>query len=175
MMNTLLRLRPLMNICLDAMSNRLSDAMSKLSVEGSRNSMGRPPPSPGNKRNSGLDSSTINAMFPDAAAAIAQKKAEYAQQAANAPSNRNSAAFADRSSLLTPTISAPGEGGKDALPNHLTSSSWRSADPQPPIARPKSSSGQQPAMGQFAQPPPSAGLRSPRPPPSASSNIQNTT
>lgn len=164
-----------MCVYLDAMSNRLSDAMSKFSVEGSRNSMGRPPPSPGNKRNSGLDSSTINAMFPDAAAAIAQKKAEYAQQAANAPSNRNSAAFGDRSSLLTPTISAPGEGGKDPLPNHLTSSSWRSADPQPPIARPKSSSGQQPATGQFAQPPPSAGLRSPRPPPSASSNIQKTT
>ena len=59
------------------MSNRLSDAMSKLNVEGSRNSLGRPPPSPGAKRNSGLDSSTINAMFPDAAAAIAKKKAEF--------------------------------------------------------------------------------------------------
>lgn len=157
------------------MSNRLSDAMSKLNVDNSRNSMGRPPPSPGNKRNSGLDPSTINAMFPDAAAAIAQKKAEYAQQAASAPSNRNSAAFGDRTSLATPMISAPGDVGKDHLPNHLTSSSWRSADPQPPIARPKSSSGQQPAMGQFAQPPPSAGLRSSRPPPSVSSTIQNTT
>jgi SAM domain (Sterile alpha motif) len=160
----------------DAMSNRLSDAMSKLNVDSSRNSMGRPPPSPGNKRNSGLDPSTINAMFPDAAAAIAQKKAEYAQQAANAPSNCNSAAFGERASFVTPTISAPGEGGKEHLPNHLTSSSWRSVDPQPPISRPKSSSGpQQPPMGQFAQPPPSAGLRSPRPPPSASSTIQNTT
>lgn len=157
------------------MSNRLSDAMSKMNVDTSRNSMGRPPPSPGNKRNSGLDPSTINAMFPDAVAAIAQKKAEYAQQAANAPSNRNSAAFGDRTSLVTPTISAPGEGGKEHLPNHLTSSSWRSADPQPPIARPKSSSGQQPPMGQFMQPPPSAGLRSPRPPTSVTSNIQNTT
>ena len=157
------------------MSSRLSDAISKLQVDTSRNSMGRPPPSPGNKRNSGLDPSTINAMFPDAAAAIAQKKAEYAQQAANASSNRNSAAFGERTSLATPTISAPGEGGKEHLPSHLTSSSWRSADSQPPIARPKSSSGQQPPMGQFSQPLLSAGLRSPRPPPLGSSNIQNTT
>jgi len=169
------QLLSLMTLPLDAMSNRLSDAMSKLNVDTSRNSMGRPPPSPGNKRNSGLDPSTINAMFPDAAAAIAQKKAEYAQQAASAPSNRNSAAFGDRTSLVTPTISAPGEGGKEHLPSHLTSSSWRSADPQPPIGRPKSSSGHAPPMGQFAQPPPSAGLRSPRVLPSASSNIQNTT
>jgi len=159
----------------DPMSSRLSDAMSKLNVDTSRNSMGaRPPPSPGNKRNSGLDPSTINAMFPDAAAAIAQKKAEYAQQAANAPSNRNSAAYGDRTSLVTPTISAPGEAGKEHLPNHLTSSSWRSNDHQPPIARPKSSSGQPPPMGQFAQAPPSAGLRSARAPPSASTNIQHT-
>lgn len=39
-----------------------------------RNSLGRPLPSPSNKRNSGLDPSTISAMFPDAAAAIARKK-----------------------------------------------------------------------------------------------------
>lgn len=58
----------------DAMSNRLNDAMSKLNVDNSRNSLGRPPPSPGAKRNSGLDSSTINAMFPDAAAAIARRR-----------------------------------------------------------------------------------------------------
>src|SRR5271170_4877736 len=156
------------------MSNRLSDAMSKLNVENSRNSVGRPPVSPGNKRNSGLDTSTINAMFPDAAAAIAQKRAEYAQQTGNAaPSTRNSTAFADRTSLVTPTISAPNEGqGKD-------SSNWRQVEPQPPIARPKSSSGQQQQpMGHFSNPPPSAGLRSPRPPPSSSSsssNIQSTT
>jgi hypothetical protein len=160
------------------MSSRLSDAMSKLNVDHSRNSMGRPPPSPGNKRNSGLDPSTINAMFPDAAAAIAQKKAEYAQQAVNVPSNRNSAAFGDRSSLVAPIISTTGEGGRDHLPTHVTSSSWRSSESQPPIARPKSSSGPQPQpspMGQFAQPPLSAGLRSPKPPPSASSNLQSTT
>ena len=147
------------------MSNRLSDAMSKLNVEGSRNSLGRPPPSPGNKRNSGLDPSTINAMFPDAAAAIAKKKAEYTQQTGNVPaSNRNSAAFGDRSSLVAPSISAPGDTSKDNAP--LPSQSpWgqRSSDNHPAIPRPKSSSGPQP-MGQFSQPPPSAGLRSPRPP-----------
>ena len=148
--------------------------MSKLNVDNSRNSMGRPPVSPGNKRNSGLDSSTINAMFPDAAAAIAQKKAEYAQQTGNAaPSNRNSAAIGDRTSLVTPTISAPSDPSKENL-------SWRRAEPQfetqPPIARPKSSSGQQQQpMGQFAQPPPSAGLRSSRPPAPHSNNIQSTT
>jgi hypothetical protein len=152
------------------MSNRLSDAMSKLNVENSRNSVGRPPVSPGNKRNSGLDSSTINAMFPDAAAAIAQKKAEYAQQTGNAaPSTRNSVTFGDRTSIVTPTISAPPDTGKENM-------SWRQQDQQPPISRPKSSSGQQqPPMGQFTQPPPSAGLRSPRPQPQSLSNIQSTT
>lgn len=159
------------------MSNRLSDAMSKLNVEGSRNSFARPPPSPGAKRNSGLDSSTINAMFPDAAAAIAQQKAEFTQHTGNAPtSNRNSAAFpGDRTSLITPTISAPTDTSKD-FSAAAASNNWRSGE-QAPIARPKSSSGQQhQPMGQFAQPPPSAGLRSPRPlqQPGAS-NIQTTT
>jgi SAM domain (Sterile alpha motif) len=148
------------------MSSRLSDAMSKLNVESSRNSMGRPPVSPaGNKRNSGLDSSTINAMFPDAAAAIAQKKAEYAQQTGNSgASNRNSTV---ERSLATPTISAPPETGKDAL-------SWRQGESQQqPISRPKSSSGQQPPMGQFTQP--STNLRSPRPLAQHPGNIQSTT
>jgi hypothetical protein len=162
----------------DAMSSRLSDAMSKLNVEGSRHSMGRGPVSPaGTKRNSQLDTSTIHAMFPDAAAAIAQQKAEYAQQTGNAPpSNRNSTI--DRTSLVAPTISAPRENKSDSL-------NWRQGEGhQPPgaIARPKSSSGQQgqqglmqPPMGQFSQPPPSAGLRSPRPLGLQSGNIQNTT
>lgn len=162
----------------DPMSNRLSDAMSKLNVDGSRNSLGRPPPSPGNKRNSGLDSSTINAMFPDAAAAIAKKKAEF-QQAGNIPSNRNSAVFGDRTSLIAPTISAP-DAGKDNLPQPPASPWAHRAPEQPPIARPKSSSGQQQQqqqpMGQFSQPLPSAGLRSPLPiNTGAPSNIQNTT
>lgn len=137
------------------MSSRLNDAVSKLNVEGSRSSLNRPPPSPSNKRNSGLDPSTINAMFPDAAAAIAKKKAEYTQQTGNLPtSNRNSAAFGDRSSLIAPTISAPTDSGKENIAQPL---------PSPWGQRPKSSSGQQP-MGQFTQQVSSAGLRSPRPP-----------
>ncbi|KAL8722381.1 MAG: hypothetical protein Q9225_001112 [Loekoesia sp. 1 TL-2023] len=140
----------------DAMSNRLSDAMSKLNVEGSRNSMGRPPPSPGNKRNSGLDPSTINAMFPDAAAAIAKKKAEYTQQTGNAPtSNRNSAAYGDRSSLIAPSIGASAEVIKENV-TQAPPTPWgqRHID-----GRPKSSSGPQ-TVSQQSQ---STSLRSPRP------------
>ncbi|PKY04885.1 SAM domain protein [Aspergillus campestris IBT 28561] len=146
----------------DAMSNRLNDAMSKLNVDSSRSSLGRPPPSPGAKRNSGLDTSTINAMFPDAAAAIAKKKAEFTQQTGNAPpSNRNSAVFGDRTSFVAPTISAP-DSSADTL-GQPPMSPWAqrgAGEPQPPIARPKSSSGHQP-MGQFSQAP--SGLRSPLP------------
>lgn len=158
----------------DPMSSRLSDAMSKLNVEGSRHSMGRSPVSPaGNKRNSGLDQSTIHAMFPDAAAAIAQQKAEYAQQTGNAPpSNRNSTI--DRTSLAAPTISAPRESKTDSM-NWRQPQSAATAD-----GRPKSSSGQQATqqqqpMGQFAQAPMSANLRSPRPLGQQSENIQSTT
>lgn len=152
------------NISPDAMSSRLSDAMSKINLDTSRNSLGRPPPSPGAKRNSGLDPSTINAMFPDAAAAIAKKKAEFTQQTGNAPpSNRNSAVFGDRTSFVAPTISAP-DGSNEHL-GQAPASPWAQrgglSDTQPPIARPKSSSGQQP-MGQFSQPA-TSGLRSPLP------------
>ena len=162
----------------DPMSSRLSDAMSKLNVEGSRHSTGRSLASPaGAKRNSGLDMSTIHAMFPDAAAAIAQQKAEYAQQTGNAPpSNRNSTI--DRTSLVAPTISAPRESKTENM-------SWRQGESHQhptPISRPKSSSGQQaqqtpghPPMGQFSQPPPSASLRSPRPLATQGGNIQSTT
>ena len=148
----------------DAMSSRLSDAMSKLNMDTSRSSLGRPPPSPGAKRNSGLDSSTINAMFPDAAAAIAKKKAEFTQQTGNAPpSNRNSAVFGDRASFVAPTISAP-DNSNDNL-GQPPASPWAQrgglSDTQPPIARPKSSSGHQP-MGQFSQPQ-TSGMRSPLP------------
>lgn len=142
------------------MSNRLNDAMGKVNVESSRNSMGRPPPSPGNKRNSGMDPHIINQMFPDAAAAIAKKKAEYTQQTGNAPtSNRNSAALGDRSSLVTPTISAPNENSNKDAPGQAPPTPWGQ---RPVETRPKSSSGQQP-MGQFSQPASSGGLRSPRP------------
>lgn len=149
----------------------MSDVMSKMSLEASRNSLGRPLPSPAAKRNSGLDPSTIIAMFPDAAAAIAKKKAEYTQQTGNAPpSNRNSAAFGDRSSLIAPSISEPKEGLKEnAVQPSSTPWGQRAVE-----NRPKSSSGQQP-MGQFSQPPTSAGLRSPRLVQlSGNSNLQNT-
>ncbi|KAF2663451.1 SAM domain-containing protein [Microthyrium microscopicum] len=173
----------------DPMSQKLTDAMSKLGVEGSRNSVGlsRPPPSPGAKRLSGLDPSIISSMFPDAAAAIAKQKEQFTQQTGMAPpSTRNSiigdrtsligdrtSLVGDRSSLIAPTISAPEENKKDA--SAAPSSPWaqRGADGQ----RPKSSSSQQPPMGQFIQPPPSAGgLRSPRPPQiSGDTNLQSTT
>lgn len=142
------------------MSSRLSDAMGKLSVESARNSLARAPST--NKRQSGLDSSTINAMFPDAAAAIATEKAKFTQQTGAAPtSNRNSTV--DRNSLVAPTISGP-----DSLDanGQNTASPW-GAD------RPKSSTGQAP-MGQFAAPP-SAGLRSPRPQISGNQQIKSTT
>jgi hypothetical protein len=165
----------LTQLLLDPMSQKLSDAMSKLSVEGSRNSLGpglgRPPPSPGAKRNSGLDTATINNMFPDAAAAIAKQKAEFTQSTGVPPvSNRNST-IGDRTSLIAPTISAPDDSRKENLPQP-PSSPWglRSSD-----QRPKSSSGHQPPMGQFTQPPPSAGLRSPRLPLSGDGNVQSTT
>lgn len=143
------------------MSSRLSDAMGKLSVDSARNSLARAPST--GKRQSGLASDVINAMFPDAAAAIATEKAKFTQSTGAAPtSNRNSTV--DRNSLAAPTISGPdglNENGQSV------SSPW-GAD------RPKSSTGQTP-MGQFVQPPPSAGLRSPRPQISGSQQIKNTT
>ncbi|KAI0971752.1 protein VTS1 [Xylaria arbuscula] len=155
----------------DPMSNRLSDAMNKLNVGSARNSLSQPLPS--TKRHSGLDPSAINSMFPDAAAAIATEKARFTQQTGNQPpSNRNSAAVDPRSSLAAPTISAPPEGidGNGQSSNSL----WGNNYDQGP-SRPKSSSSGQPPMGQFVQPPPSAGLRSPRPQLGANSNIQSTT
>lgn len=146
--------------------------MSKLST-GDRSSigLGRPPPSPGAKRNSGLDPTTIHRMFPDAAAAIAKQKAEFTDITGIAPaSNRNS--VVDRNSLVAPTISGPDESARKenvAAP----ASPWGEGQGQS-ATRPKSSGQHQP-MGQFSQPPPSAGLRSPRLPlQSDSSNIQST-
>ena len=157
------------------MSNRLSSAMNRLSTDGQRHSVGfgRPPPSPGAKRNSTLDQAEINSMFPDAAAAIAKQKADFTQKTGTEPrSNRSSAIVGERSSLIAPSISAP-QDAKDIL---AQPSPWgRSTTNQEISGRPKSSSGQAP-MGQFAQPPPSAGLRSGRPNTLTSdSNIQNTT
>lgn len=138
--------------------------MGKLNVDSARNSLARAPSAA--KRQSGLDASTINAMFPDAAAAIATEKAKFAQKTGAPPtSNRNSTV--DRNSLAAPTISAP--DGLD--PTQSTVAAWGLDQG----SRPKSSAGQ-PPMGQFVQPPPSAGLRSPRPPQlTSNSAIKNTT
>src|SRR6187551_3629018 len=91
------------------MSNRLSDAMSKLNVDSARNSMSRVSAISSGKRQSGLDSSTINAMFPDAAAAIATEKAKYTQQTGNPPTSNRNSTIDNRGSLIAPTISAPGD------------------------------------------------------------------
>lgn len=111
-------------------------------------------------------------MFPDAAAAIAKKKAEYSQQTGNVPpSNRNST-IGDRSSLVAPSISEPKDTLKENVTSQPSPTPWGQRSSE---SRPKSSSGQQP-MGQFAQPLTSAGLRSPRPVQiSGSTNTQNTT
>ncbi|KAL9058657.1 MAG: hypothetical protein Q9162_001664 [Coniocarpon cinnabarinum] len=136
---------------------------------------GRAPPSPGAKRNSGLAPSEINSMFPDAAAAIAKQKADFTQKTGTEPrSNRSSAVVGDRASLIAPTISGPPEDSrKDSM---AQPSPWgRSARDQDTSDRPRSSQGQTP-MGQFQQPPPSAGLRSATRPShlTSDSNIQST-
>jgi hypothetical protein len=141
------------------MSNRLSDAMSKLNVDSARNSLVRP--SAAGKRQSGLDPSTINAMFPDAAAAIATEKAKFTQQTGNVPaSNRNS------------TVAGPADGTESNTQN--PASPWvPSGDASAGQSKPPASL---PPMGQFVQPQSASGLRSPRPPQLASnSNIQSTT
>ncbi|KAH7085471.1 hypothetical protein BKA63DRAFT_18536 [Paraphoma chrysanthemicola] len=159
----------------DPMTQKLSDAMSKLSTGENRHSIGigRPPPSPGAaKRNSGLDTTTINRMFPDAAAAIAKQKAEFTDITGIAPASNRNSTVGDRTSLAAPTISAPEEGKRE-----------NSAPPASPwnegANRPKSSGQpqqQHQPMGQFTQPPPSAGLRSPRLPlQNDSNNVQTTT
>ncbi|KAL1583297.1 hypothetical protein WHR41_07907 [Cladosporium halotolerans] len=172
----------------DPMSSRMNDAMNKLNVEGSRGSFGfgtKPPPSPGAKRMSGLDPSTIKSMFPDAANAIEDQKAEFQKTTGTAPKSNRNSAVGDRSSFLGPSISAPEEESQQQKKNvssGIPAGPWRNAgsngnnENQPPIGRPKSSSSQQAPMGQFglSNPPATAGLRSPRPfPISGDSNIQS--
>lgn len=151
------------------MYNRLNDAMGKLEVGSARNSLVRPNAGTNAKRQSGLDSSTINAMFPDAAAAIATEKAKFTQQTGNPPTSTRNSTIDNRSSLTGSSLSPPKEE-----PSQNPASPWGPNDPN----RPKSSSSGQPRppMGQFVQPPPSAGaLRSPRGPISGNQNIQSTT
>jgi hypothetical protein len=156
---------------LDPMTQKLTDAMSKLGAGENRHSMGptgRPPPSPGAKRHSMLDPTMINRMFPDAAAAIAKQKAEFTDITGMAPASTRNSIVGDRSSLAAPTLSGLDEKKDSTVP----ASPW--GDGSQSTTRPKSS-GQQP-MGQFSQPPPSAGLRSPRLPLSnEGGSVQNTT
>ncbi|EME39911.1 hypothetical protein DOTSEDRAFT_74700 [Dothistroma septosporum NZE10] len=173
----------------DPMSSRMNDAMNKLNVEGSRGSFGfggKPPPSPGGKRMSGLDPNTIKSMFPDAANAIEDQKAEFQKTTGNVPKSNRNSAVGDRGSQYMPTISAPDEeshhkkNGSNIPAGPWRSTSTSAAENQAPIGRPKSSSSQQPGgpspMGQFSQPPPSAGLRSSRAfPLSSDNNIQSQT
>ncbi|KAL2271569.1 hypothetical protein VTJ83DRAFT_940 [Remersonia thermophila] len=165
----------------DPMSNRLSDAMNKLSVDSARNSLARPSPGGNVKRQSGLDSQTINAMFPDAAAAIATEKAKFTQQTGNPPTSARNSLVDNRGSLMTPSISAPKEDQASAAAAAAAGANGQNpASPWGPndANRPKSSSsGQpQPPMGQFVQPPPSTNaLRSPRPQITSNTNIQSTT
>ena len=174
----------------DPMSSRMSDAINKLNVEGSRGSFGfgsKPPASPGAKRNSGLDPNTIKSMFPDAANAIQDQKAEFEKTTGVAPKSTRNSAVGDRSSFIAPSISGPEEDTQKKNGSGIPSGPWRSTassntENQPPIGRPKSSSSQQPQgqtpMGQFgvSQPPPSAGIRSARPfPISGDNNIQSQT
>lgn len=129
--------------------------MNKLNVSSNRNSLAQAPAAA--KRQSGLDQGTINAMFPDAAAAIATEKAKFTQKTgAQPPSNRNSMA-----------TGVSGAGDNLDSSSQVPASHWNSEQSKPAAA------GQAP-MGQFAQPPSSiGGLRSPRPP--QLGGIQNTT
>lgn len=147
----------------DPMSNRLSDAMGKLNVDTGRPALSRNSTISSVKRQSGLDPSTINAMFPDAAAAIATEKAKFTQQTGNPPSsNRNSAALDARLSMAGDSQNTG--SSSNAVP-------WGSG-----LGDQNVSKGQAP-MGQFGQAPPSAGLRSPGPRSQMANNapIQNTT
>ncbi|KFA65380.1 hypothetical protein S40285_00431 [Stachybotrys chlorohalonatus IBT 40285] len=153
----------------DPMSNRLSDAMGKLNVDSARNSFARNSVIAPSKRHSGLDPSTINAMFPDAAAAIATEKAKFTQQTGNPPSsNRNSAAMDSRTSMGPPGLSGP----QDTRENVASGSAahWGAGGDQ---SNSKIPSNQTP-MGQFVQQQ-NSGLRSPRPQLSNNASIQSTT
>lgn len=153
------------------MSNRLNDAMNKLNVDSARNSMSRNSVIAPSTRHSGLDPSTISAMFPDAAAAIATEKAKFTQQTGNSPASaRNSAILDPRTSMAAPSISGPHESREG--PGTSSASPWAGSGGDQPTG--KVASNQAP-MGQFVQPVPSGGLRSPRPQLSNNGAIQNTT
>lgn len=158
----------------DPMSNRLSDAMSKLNVDSARNSYSRNSAvMASTKRHSGLDPSTINAMFPDAAAAIATEKAKFTQQTGNPPSsNRNSAAMDLRASMAAPGMSGSQDSRDGGIAN--SASPWGSGSGGDQARSSKPPAPQAP-MGQFVQPPLLGGLRSPRPQMGSDVAVQSTT
>jgi hypothetical protein len=128
------------------MTNRLNDAMNKLNVDSTRNSLVRPASTlHGQKLHPGLDSSTISAMFPDAAAAIATEKAKFTQQTGNlTTANRNSNPVTSLSKVTSHDLSdnpaktwTGGIGPAVAKPD----------TPAPPHGGPL------PAMGQFVNQP----------------------
>ena len=131
---------------------------------------------------SGLDPNTIKSMFPDAANAIEDQKAEFQKTTGTAPKSNRNSTIGDRSSFMSPGLPEEDAQKKNGIP----AGPWRSSaaantvnnENQAPIGRPKSSSSQQPPMGQFGlgAAPTTGGLRSPRPfPISGDSNIQSQT
>jgi len=173
----------------DAMSNRMSEAMANLNVSDNRNSFGsRPPPSPTvatnrNSTPSGLDSSAVHAMFPDAAAAIENQRQKFSQQTGTR-SNRASALFEARTGGLgTPTITTTNSSGNGNATKDNSGlppppgSPWRQSQNDNSQDGPRKSESQTVgAMGQWQAPPPSAGLRSSRPQLSGGNgNLQTTT
>lgn len=157
----------------DPMSSRLNDAMNKLNVDPARSSFNRNSIVTTSKRLSGLDPSTINAMFPDAAAAIATEKAKFTQQTGNPPSsNRNSVAIDPRTSMGGSGLTGHQESRETGATT--SASPWGSSSGGDQGSSSKTVGAQTP-MGQFVQPRPAGGLRSPRPQITSSSTILNTT
>lgn len=102
-------------LTLDAMQRQLSSAMSQLSFDNTPKRMSNTPVSPSPRNSRHLDASTIQAMFPDAAAALAHQRTLL-------NSNRNS-----MNGLPAPTASvaaaprSPGlQAAKDAWPTSST-------------------------------------------------------
>ncbi|KAF8471827.1 hypothetical protein BDZ91DRAFT_653493 [Kalaharituber pfeilii] len=158
----------------DAMSNRMNEAMAQMSINNNRNSFNQVPPSPTTNRNpSGLDASSIHAMFPDAAAALAAQRAKITGAGGSGTkSNRNSGIFESRpSSNLAPSISTPAATKDNPPPSPWTQGPRNGEAGSDQNSRPKSAAD----MGQWQAPPLSAGLRSPRPQITGNTNLQSTT
>src|SRR5579859_1870096 len=107
------------------MQQKLNSAMSQLSFENTprRTNSNPPPVSPSPRNSRHLDPSTIQAMFPDAAAALAHQRSLLT-------SNRNSI----NGSLPTPSVTtAPRSPGLQAAKD-----AWPSATETPAKTRPRS-------------------------------------